>query len=79
VEEVVGTGGRVAWLGERLDELSAGEVSPVPLITGDDLTAAGLRPGPMFRQVLEGVYDAQLEGRVGSKEEAMGMAMGMAG
>lgn len=74
VEKVVGTSGRVAWLGERLDELSDGDVAPEPLITGDDLTAAGMKPGPVFRHVLESVYDAQLEGEIVSKEEAMEMA-----
>ena len=56
-------------------ELERTDVNPAPLITGDDLTAAGLTPGPMFRRVLDAVYDAQLEDRVGSKAEAMEMAM----
>jgi poly(A) polymerase len=65
---------RVAWLEGRFEELSKGEVAPTPLVTGDDLVAAGMKPGPAFKRILEAVYDAQLEGRVGTKEEGMGMA-----
>jgi poly(A) polymerase len=77
-DKVVGTDGRVAWLRERLEELSKGDFAPPPLITGDDLTAAGMRPGPVFRRVLESVYDAQLEDRVHTKDEAMRMAADVA-
>jgi poly(A) polymerase len=65
---------RAAWLEGRFEELSKGEVAPTPLVTGDDLVAAGMKPGPAFKRILEAVYDAQLEGRVGTKEEGMGMA-----
>lgn len=51
------------------------EFAPPPFVTGDDLTAAGLKPGPLFKRVLDAVYDAQLEGHVGSKEAGLGMAM----
>ena len=63
------------WLRERLAELEKTEYAPPPLITGDDLTAAGLSPGPVFKKVLERAYDEQLEGRVGTKEEAMALAL----
>ena len=58
---------RVAWLGERLEALSkeeGGGVAPPPLVTGDDLIAAGLTPGPAFKRVLDAAYDEQLEGRL---------------
>ena len=55
---------RVLWLGTRLDELSKEEVAPPPLVTGDDLIAAGLRPGPGFKRLLDAAYDEQLEGRI---------------
>jgi poly(A) polymerase len=64
---------RVAWLEEQFEELSTGEVAPTPLVTGDDLVAAGMKPGPAFKRILEAVYDAQLEGRVVTKEEGLGM------
>jgi tRNA nucleotidyltransferase/poly(A) polymerase len=49
-------------------------LAPTPLITGDDLVSAGLPPGPAFRRVLESVYDAQLEGRIRGRQEALELA-----
>jgi poly(A) polymerase len=45
--------------------------TPDPFVTGDDLTAAGMSPGPAFKRILDAVYDAQLEGRVSDKDQAM--------
>ena len=61
-------------LRQQLAELEKTDFAPPPLVTGDDLTAAGYSPGPMFKRVLDGVYDAQLEDRVRTKDEAMEMA-----
>jgi hypothetical protein len=66
---------RVAGLKKRFDDLAGVEVAPEPLITGDDLAAKGLRPGPMFKRILDLVYDAQLEDRVKTKDEAMALAL----
>ncbi|MFG0282998.1 MAG: CCA tRNA nucleotidyltransferase [Phycisphaerales bacterium JB039] len=49
-------------------------LAPPPLLTGDDLVAAGWRPGPRFGRILEAVYDAQLEDRVATRAEAMELA-----
>jgi tRNA nucleotidyltransferase/poly(A) polymerase len=65
---------RIASLQAEFAELEKTEVGPVPFVSGDDLIAAGLEPGPIFRQILEAVYDAQLEGRVSAKEEALKLA-----
>lgn len=51
--------------------LLADGVSPEPLLGGDDLIALGLEPGPEFKRLLDGVYDAQLEGEVRTREEAL--------
>jgi len=50
------------------------EINPPPLLDGNDLIEAGFSPSPAFGRVLEAVYDAQLEGRVSSKEEALELA-----
>ena len=47
------------------------EVRPARLVTGDDLKALGLNPGPAFKEILRNVEDAQLEGRVRSREDAL--------
>jgi len=41
------------------------------MITGDDLLRAGFKPGPHFKQLLDAIYDAQLEGRLGTREQAL--------
>ena len=69
---------RIAWLEERLGELERSDYAPPPLIDGDVLTAMGLQPGPMFKRILNQVYDAQLEGRVTDREGATAMALELA-
>ena len=39
-------------------------------MTGDDLIQAGHVPGPKFREILNAVEDAQLEGRLPSRGAA---------
>jgi poly(A) polymerase len=56
---------------EKLAETPLEKIRPKVLITGDDLIAAGYAPGPRFREILEAVEDAQLEGRLSSREAAM--------
>ncbi len=56
---------------QKIAEMPPEEIRPRPLITGDDLIAAGYQPGPRFKQILSAVEDAQLEGRLRSKEDAM--------
>ncbi len=75
--------GLAGAVGHEVRELSGqnGGLAPERLVTGDDLVAAGLAPGPSFARVLEGVYDAQLEGRVrdraGALEAALRQAAGL--
>jgi poly(A) polymerase len=54
-----------------LAETPPEEVRPERLVTGDDLIAMGFTPGPRFKEVLQMVEDAQLEGRVKRREEAL--------
>jgi poly(A) polymerase len=56
-----------------LAETPAEEVKPAPLVTGHDLIGAGYKPGPIFKEILRAVEDAQLEGKLRTREEAMGM------
>ncbi len=55
----------------KLEELSREQISPPPLLTGHDLIAAGLTPGPIFSQILGELEDLQLEGQVASREAAL--------
>jgi tRNA nucleotidyltransferase/poly(A) polymerase len=49
-------------------------LNPPPLVTGDDLVAHGMIPGPIFKTILEEVRAAQLDGRVESKAEGLELA-----
>lgn len=48
-----------------------GGLAPAPFVTGDDLIAAGLAPGPQFKALLDRAYDRQLEGEFGSRSQAL--------
>ena len=47
------------------------DLAPPPLLTGRDLIAAGLKPGPDFKAKLDAAYDAQLNGEVTTTAEAL--------
>jgi len=55
----------------KLAEIPPEKIRPAALITGDDLISAGYAPGPRFREILETVEDAQLEGRLASHDAAL--------
>ncbi len=55
----------------QLKELGKEAIQPQPLINGDDLIGLGLKPGPLFSEILTSVEDLQLEGELASKEEAL--------
>jgi poly(A) polymerase len=59
------------FIHKKLSEIPPENIRPTPLVTGDDLIAAGYSPGPKFREILEAVEDAQLEGRLLSHETAL--------
>ena len=49
-------------------------LGPEPLVSGDDLVAAGHTPSPRFKRVLDQVYDAQLEGHIRDKNGGLELA-----
>ena len=56
---------------QQLQSIPPKAIRPTPLITGQDLIEAGYEPGPSFKEILTAVEDAQLEGRLASREAAM--------
>jgi len=56
---------------EMFSKLSHEEVKPKPLITGHDLIDMGLKPGPVFKDILTKIEDEQLEGNLNTKEAAI--------
>lgn len=57
----------------KYEATSPEEVRPALLLTGRDLIEAGYKPGPEFKRLLALTEDAQLEGRVRTKEEALAL------
>jgi len=49
-------------------------VLPDPLLTGDDLIRLGIKPGKIFKEILDAVWEAQLEDKVRTKAEAVELA-----
>jgi poly(A) polymerase len=58
---------------EMLNKISEQEIKPARLISGNDLIAHGYRPGPLFKQILQAVEDAQLEGEIRTPEDALSL------
>jgi poly(A) polymerase len=59
------------FLRQKMAEIPPQQIRPTVLVSGDDLIAAGYAPGPRFREILDAVEDAQLEGRLQSHDEAI--------
>src|SRR5208283_1500672 len=58
---------------EKLHNTPPEQIRPEPLVTGNDLIALGYEPGPRFKEILSVVEDAQLEGRLHTREDALEM------
>jgi putative nucleotidyltransferase with HDIG domain len=54
-----------------LREWTADDLNPPPLLTGHDLTRLGLEPGPLFKELLDAVREAQLEGTITTGKQAI--------
>jgi len=58
-----------------LEETPPETVRPAPLLRGDDLISQGYSPGPIFKEILQAVEDAQLEGRVHNSAQALSLVV----
>src|SRR4029079_6730057 len=63
--------GNVEFCERMLRDVPPEELDPPPLVTGADLIAMGLSPGPEFKRLLDAVREAQLEGEAKSKEDGL--------
>jgi len=59
------------FLQRKREEFANEPIIPPPLVTGDDLIALGLRPGPHFGEILEAIETQQLEGTLGDRPAAL--------
>jgi tRNA nucleotidyltransferase/poly(A) polymerase len=67
----------LAFCQEKL-ALPVDQLNPDPLINGTDLLQEGIPAGPAFRMILERVRDAQLEGHVADRQQALTLALELA-
>lgn len=51
--------------------LPPAELNPPPLITGNDLSAHGVPPGEIYKRLLEAVREAQLDGLIATRSDAL--------
>ncbi|GAC1653681.1 MAG: CCA tRNA nucleotidyltransferase [Acidobacteriaceae bacterium] len=58
---------------QRFENIPEEQVRPQLLVTGRELIDAGYQPGPRFKDMLAFAEDAQLEGKVHTREEAMSL------
>lgn len=61
----------------RIRRFPPAEVSPPPLLNGDDLATMGVPAGPRYKAILERVYYAQLNGEIATAREAKAMAQSL--
>jgi poly(A) polymerase len=59
------------FLQRKKEEFANEPIIPPPLVTGDDLIAMGMKPGPKFGEILEAVETRQLEGALTTREAAL--------
>jgi tRNA nucleotidyltransferase (CCA-adding enzyme) len=60
-----------AWLSEQALKLNVSTKPLVCLIQGRDLIDLGLEPSPLFKEILNEVYNLQLDGKIDHKDQAI--------
>ncbi|MEI6085549.1 MAG: CCA tRNA nucleotidyltransferase [Verrucomicrobiota bacterium] len=63
--------GNYDFLMRKLAELPPDVIKPAPLLTGHDLLALGIKPGPLVGLLLREVAEAQLDDRLQSRADAL--------
>lgn len=58
------------WFIAKVRELQIEKKAPDPILLGRHLIELGLTPSPQFRQILDTVYEMQLDGKISDLEEA---------
>ncbi len=56
---------------QKFEEFKDEEIKPEPLIGGRELIEMGYAPGPLFKEILNLVEEAQLEGEITNRSEAL--------
>jgi poly(A) polymerase len=56
---------------KRSEAIPKERVAPPPLVTGEDLIREGVQPGPIFKEILDQLYDEQLNEKLQDRDEAL--------
>jgi tRNA nucleotidyltransferase (CCA-adding enzyme) len=67
------------WFLNRVKSLGIEERAPAPLLLGRHVLELGIQPGPEVGRVTRAVYEAQLDGKVSTLDEAVAAAREMLG
>ncbi|MCH7994584.1 MAG: hypothetical protein IIB57_09080, partial [Planctomycetes bacterium] len=67
----------VEALRRRAKSVAPENVAPPPLLTGNDLLAMGVEPGPEFGRIMDAVYRAQRNENIATKADALDLARQM--
>jgi poly(A) polymerase len=59
---------------QKLSQTPEEVLRPARLISGHDLAALGVKPGPVFSHILGAIEEAQLDGRIRTRDEALALA-----
>jgi poly(A) polymerase len=63
----------VEYCEQLLHEWTPLDLNPPPLVTGADLKGRHLPPGPIYKPLLDAVREAQLDGTIHTREEALAL------
>jgi poly(A) polymerase len=61
----------VEWLRDFVENMPGEQLKPPRILTGADLIDMGYNPSPLFSEILSSIEDAQLEGKLREKSDAM--------
>lgn len=62
------------WLASESERLKVADSAPKPLVFGRDLIALGHKPSVRFGVILKACYEAQLDGKIATREEGVEFA-----
>lgn len=65
------------WFIDKARELQVEKKAPEPILMGRHLIGLGLEPGPRFKNILDAIYELQLDGSVTTVEDAILIAKNM--
>lgn len=73
LHKALGHAAAADWCGQRLADWPQDRLDPPPLLSGDDLLALGIKPGPRVKHLLDQVRAAQLDEQITTREQALAL------